>query len=134
MAMVGVDLGSEDIGEVLQFRKEHHTEHRNYVLSIRKFARELSLMEAAERQMVFAARQEELDDIASTLRKMACGGWNKPASFAVSLCGAAWTYSTGDPIGAALAAGGTLMGLSGGDDSIEVGAYSYLFRAKSRYG
>lgn len=134
MAMVGVDLGSEDIGEVLTFRQEHYAEHRNYVLSIRRFARELSLMEEAERQIAFSARQEELDDIASTLRKLARGGWHKPASFGVSLCGAAWTYATGDPIGAAIAAGGTLMGLSGGDDSVEVGAYSYLFRAQSRHG
>jgi len=134
MSMVGVDLASVEIEDVLQFRKEHYSEHRNYSLSVRKFARELSLMEIGEREMAFAARQEELDDIASSLRKLSQVTWNKPASFAVSLCGAAWTYTTGDPMGAAIAAGGTLMGLAGGDDEVEVGAYSYLFRSQSRYG
>lgn len=132
MATVGVDLGSVDIQEILAFRKEHYSDHRNYSLSVRKFARELSLMPKDERSKAFEARQEELNDLASKLLKLARGAWNKPACFAISLSGAAWTYTTGDPIGAAIAAGGSMLGLVGGD-TVEVGAYSYLFNAHSKY-
>ncbi|MEZ6057664.1 MAG: hypothetical protein R3C01_13265 [Planctomycetaceae bacterium] len=132
MATVGVDLGSVDIAEILAFRREHYSDHRNYSLSVRQFARDLSLMPKDERKKAFEARQEELDDLASKLRKLARGAWNKPASFAISLSGAAWTYATGDPIGAAIAAGGSMLGLGGGE-SIEVGAYSYLFNAHTKY-
>ena len=132
MATVGVDLGSVPIEEILAFRKEHLSEHRNYSLSVRRFMRELSLMPVPEREQAFEARQEELHDIASALCKVSRSAWGKPASFAISAAGAAWTYATGDPIGAAIAAGGSILGL-GGSDSAEVGAYSYLISAGSRY-
>ncbi len=132
MATVGVDLGAVPIEEILAFRAEHLPEHRNYSLSVRRFMRELSLMPVGERTQAFEARQEELHDLASALRKLSRGAWGKPASFAISLAGAAWTYTTGDPIGAAIAAGGSILGL-GGSNSAEVGAYSYLFNARSKY-
>ena len=50
MAMVGVDLGSVPIDEVLDFRREHYSMHRNYRLSVRTFARELAAMPAEERE------------------------------------------------------------------------------------
>lgn len=132
MAIVGVDLGSVEIGEILAFRKEHYADHRNYSLSVRRFARELSLMPANERADAFEARQEELDELANGLRKLARGAWKKPASFAISISGATWTYATGDPIGAAIAASGSILGIPAAE-TVEVSAYSYLFNAQSKY-
>ncbi len=57
--------------------------------------------------------------------------WRKPASFALTIAGASWTLKTGDLFGGLLAASGALVGA--GDDEREVSAYSYLFRARSRY-
>jgi hypothetical protein len=51
----------------------------------------------------------------------------------LTLTGAAWTFKTGDPLGAALAAGGALLGYESQKKN-ETGAYSYLFRARSRFG
>ena len=46
MDVVGTDLSSVPIEEVLAFRKEHYQQHRDYRLAVRKFARELSEMPA----------------------------------------------------------------------------------------
>ena len=130
MNTVGVDLGSVPIEEVLAFRGEHYSEHRNYTLCVRKFVRELSCMESKERDQAFEARQEELESIASDLRKLSRRAWKKSASFGLSLGGAA--LSTGNPWGTVIAAAGALVGL-GGSDKVKTDVYSYLFTARSRY-
>ena len=132
MNTVGVDLRSAPIDEVLAFRKEHYSEHRNYSLCVRKFVRELGQMESKEQVQAFEARQDELDSIASDLRRRARKTWKKPASFCLGLAGAAWTSTTGNPLGGLLAAARTLAGL-GGSDEVEKGIYSYLFSAHSRF-
>ena len=132
MNTVGVDLGSVPIEEVLAFRREHYSEHRNYTLSVREFLRELSLMEFRERDQAFEARQDELESIASNLRKLARKTWKKPVSFGLSLTGAVQTLAKGDPLGAAMMAAGASLGL-GSSHKVETGVYSYLFTAHSRY-
>ena len=69
MDIVGLDLFSVPIDEVLTFRKEHYPQHRDYRLAVRRFARELSEMPSEERLAVFEQREEELKDAASALRK-----------------------------------------------------------------
>lgn len=132
MNAVGVDLKSVPIDEVLAFRKEHYPEHRNYSLCVRNFVRELSLMEPKERTLAFEARKEELDSIASDLRKRARGTWKNPSSFGLGLAGAVWTFITGNPVGAFLAAARTLTGV-GGSDKVETGVYSYLFSTNPKW-
>ena len=129
MAMVGVDLGSVPIEEILDFRQQNYSQHRDYSLLVRKFARELSLMPPEERQAVFEQRQEELDDAAGALRKLNRIAWKKPISFGISLAGAAWTYHSGNPIGAAIAGAGAVVGMLP-DQPDEVGVYSYLISAQ----
>jgi len=132
LKVVGVDLGPVPIDEVLSFRTDHFEEHKTYIRAVRRFVRELSLLPEKERTAVLTERQQEIDEIAQGLQKAARIAWKQPASFALSLAGAAWTYTTGDPIGAILAAGAALAGFSSGQDP-EVGAYSYLFKARQRY-
>lgn len=129
---VSVDLSSVPLDEVLGFRSEYRLEHRQYVRSVREFARAVSLMPADERAAAFADRQAEVDDLANDLRRRARAAWKRPASFALGLAGAAWTYATGDPIGALLGAGNILVSESGSPDK-EAGAFSYLFAAHGRY-
>ena len=129
MAMVGVDLGSVPIEEILDFRQQNYSQHRDYSLLVRKFARELSLMPPEERRAVFEQRQEKLDDAAGALRKLNRMAWKKPISFGISLAGAAWTYHSGNPIGAAIAGASALFGMLP-DQPDEVGVYSYLISAQ----
>ena len=130
MAMVGVDVSSIPMNEILDFRKENYSQHRDYRLSVLKFARELSQMPAEDRYATFEQRQEELDDAASALRKLHRSAWLKPVSFGIGFAGAAWSVYSGNPIGGLIAAAGAISGLlsSQPEDS---GVYSYLFSAKN---
>jgi hypothetical protein len=89
-------------------------------------------MNPEQRQSAFNERQGELDDLANDLKRRARWAWRKPASFGLGLVGAAWTYQSGDPIGALLGAGAMAVG---GMDSApsEAGAFSYIFDARDRY-
>lgn len=130
---VGVDLGPIPIDEVLDFRKENIKAHRRYSLSVRKFALELSLMPEKDRKKTFDLRQSELDEIASDLRKTARKAWKKPASFGLTLVGAAASAAAGHPILAALAVGAAALRYEGAKKP-NAEAYSYLFNAQSRFG
>lgn len=132
MAKVGVDFGSVPIDEILDFRKQHYHQHRDYILSVRKFARELSLMPPDEREAKFEQRREELKNLSYGLRRRYRVDWKTPFSFGIGLAGAAWAANQGDPIAGALtalAAGTALIS----DKSKEVGVYSYLISAKQKF-
>lgn len=132
LATVGVDLASVPMDEIVAFRQEHKEAYAHYRRSVRQFAYELSRMSNAERDLAFEARQAELDQTAADLRRLARNAWKKAASFAITLAGAAWTFVTGDHLGAILAGGGALLGVESRGER-DVGAYSYLFRARERY-
>lgn len=128
MAMVGVDLGGVPVDEILDFRRQNYSQHRGYSLLVRKFARELSLMPPEERETAFEQRQEELDVAASALRKLNRMAWKKPISFGISLAGAAWNLQSGNPIGAAIATVGAVVGTLP-DKRDEGSVYSYILSA-----
>jgi len=129
---VSVNLSAVPLDEVLGFRAEHRVAHQKYARSVREFARQLSVMPEAERLTAFTDRLAEIEDLASDLRKRARSAWRQPASFALGLAGAAWTYATGNPIGALLGGGAlAVRGLSGKDK--QAGAFSYIFAAHERY-
>jgi hypothetical protein len=129
---VTVDLGPIPFDEVLDFRQQNLKVHRDYMLSVRKFAFELSRMTPAEQTVAFVLRQAELNDIANDLRKRARTAWKKPASFALTLVGAAASVTTA-PVAAAIAIGARLIGYESAR-KVDTGAYSYLFRAQGRFG
>jgi hypothetical protein len=130
---VGVDLGSVPIDEVLAFRRDFYMEHRAYARAARKFVRELSQLPEKERAKALKERLEEIQDIANDLKTLSRKSWKRPASFALSIAGAAWTLKTGDPIGALLAAGSAILGGIETKEQPSTGAYSYIFRAAGRY-
>jgi hypothetical protein len=129
---VSVDLGSIPIDEVLTFRKENFADHRRYCLAARLFAQQLSKLSDEERKTAFALRQAELDDIAQDLKGRATKTWKKPASFALTLSGAALALANGHPLAAALTVGAAVTGYQAAAKR-DAGAYSYLFRAHDRY-
>ena len=130
LEVVGVDLAKVPVEEVLAFRKEHRANYLRYATGVRRFLRDASLQPEPERQRAVRERDAELREMARDLAKQSAAAWKKPAGFALSALGAAWTASTGDPTGAALALGGSILALEKGKN--EVGAYSYLFDARSK--
>jgi hypothetical protein len=129
---VTVDLGSFPIDEVLDFRAQNLDAHKRYMLSVRKFAMELSRMLEDEQKVAFDLRQAELNDLANDLRKRARKTWKKPSTFALTLVGSALSLIT-SPVAAALRIGGAIAGYEKSSD-VDTGAYSYLFNARDRFG
>ena len=129
---VTVDLRLTPIDEILDFRKEHFDEHRAYVRLVRKLTRELSQLSEKDREDELAARREELQEMASSLKSVSRKAWKRPASFALGIAGAFWRLGSHDYVGAVLSAGGALLGRKS-EDKVNTGAYSYLFRAHSQF-
>lgn len=129
---VTVDLGAVPIDEVLAFRLENLEAFTEYRRSVRLFAYELSRMSKEEKELAFEDRQAKLDKMAAELKRTSRTAWKKPASFALGFTGAAWTAVSGDPLGAVLAGAGAILGLQG-SEKVDVGAFSYPFRANERY-
>ena len=129
---VTVDLGAVPFNEVLDFRQQNLDAHKHYMLSVRKFVMELSNLPEDEQEITFELRQAEVNDLASGLRSRARKAWKKPSSFALTLAGSAVSALTA-PAAAALTLASSLIG-NEKDSEINTGAYSYLFRAHSRFG
>ena len=98
MGIVGVDLGSVPMDEILDFRSQNYAAHRDYRQSILRFSQELSLMEAEDRDAALERRQEELDAKARDLRRINWKAWKKRATFGLAATSAAWSYDTGETI------------------------------------
>jgi hypothetical protein len=129
-----VDLDSVPLDEVLDFRRQHRGEHRDYMLDLRRFLGDVSGAEPADRQRLLEQRQAELAEQAKSLWRLALGAFRKPASaagFALTLTGAAWTLATGNPVSAGLAGLGAGLQLISGRDTGS--AYSYIFRAHQQW-
>ena len=124
---VSVDLGAVPFDEVLGFREQNLDAHKRYMLSVRKFAMELSRMSEEEQELAYEIRQTELNDLANDLRKRARKSWRRPASFALSLAGSTLSVLT-SPIAEAIKTVGSLTGYERTSET-DAGAYSYLFRS-----
>ena len=135
---VSFDMDSVPLDELLQFRTEHQDAHRTYMRDLRGFVAELAEIQLPEeREKLLLERRQEMADAAHDLQRstrMALRR-NLPA-YSIGLAGAAWSATTGDPIGLAFAAAGLGYGIFGprGADSNKVDAYSYLFRVDRSFG
>ena len=130
LEVVGVDLSSVPLDDVLAFRRENEGAHRRYMQHLRQFALELSLLEDADRARALADRSSDLRDEARDLRERARAIWRQPkevAGFGLGIAGAAWSLATMNPVPAALAALGA--GLRMLPSKASGSTYSYLFQA-----
>jgi hypothetical protein len=134
LAHIGLDLSIVPLDEVLEFRREHGSEYRDYSREIRQFALDLSLMPEAERSTATAERRSELDDRAADLRRTGRSAFGRElVTLSFGIAGAAWTLRTGDIWGAAFAAGAAAAGLSKPNPTPMGAAYSYILRAKDEF-
>jgi hypothetical protein len=75
MEAVGVDLGSVPIEEILNYRNENRGSYRRYARQLRLTLHDLSLMPPDVQELKLEERQEELNGLASDLRKTARKAW-----------------------------------------------------------
>ena len=131
LEVVGVDLTTVPLDEVLEFRRENQGAHRRYMQHLRQFALELSLLEDADRARALADRRSDLRDEARDLRERARASWRDTkdvAGFGLGIAGAAWSLATMNPVPAVLGALGA--GLNMLPSKASGSAYSYLFEAR----
>lgn len=85
-----------------------------------------------ERAAAFEIRQRKLNELATDLRRRARKAWKKPASFALSLTGAAVSFAAGHPLAAIINASSAVLGYQA-PQKTDTGVYSYLFKAHERF-
>ena len=132
LGVVGVDLGSVPMDEILDFRRQNYTAHRDYRQSILRFANELSIMQPEDRDAALERRQEELDAKARDLRRINWRAWRKPARFGFAATAAVLAYGKSDPLPAVLAALSAVLNVLS-DGGKETGVYSYVMSAHGRW-
>lgn len=135
LATASIDLDAVPLDDVLGFRREHGTNHRDYLVNLRRFVAEISATEQPDRRRLLDQRQAELNEQARSLRRLALDAFKRPvnaAGFALALTGAAWSLATGDSIPAGLGALGATIPLLPNHDTGS--AYSYIFRAHREWG
>lgn len=153
MKELGVDLSSVPIDEVLSFRVENQIAYREYLLEVRRFVRELSVMQdGAERQLALIQRGIEIDERGKAILAHAQKVWRKPVAFGLGLIGTgigvggATTLAGAPPTQAVIAGlsasaiggmfrmAGAIVGGVGQEKKPDLGCFSYMFKAKSAFG
>lgn len=130
---VGADLTDAPLDAVLEFRDLHGEEFRNYMRNVRKFVRDLSTLGSDERESVLVDRQEELSDLAASLRRTTRTYWHQPmARIAVGGAGAILSLATGSALPGALGAVAALLEWEPPQDA--AGPFSYLFEVEQSLG
>ncbi len=127
--IVGLDLTSAPLSEVLAFREQHGSEYRAYARNVREFARDLSLLDVDQRESALVDRREELADMATDLRRQSRTYWKRPmARVALGGAGAALSFAAANPMPALLAGAATLLAWE--PENRLGGAFSYLFEVQ----
>ena len=134
---VSFNLDSVPLDELLQFRSEYQAAHQAYMRDLRGFVSELAEIDLPEeRESLLLQRRQEISDVAHELQRSTrrALGINL-ASWSLGIAGSAWSATTGDPVGAVLAALGLGSGIAGslGAASAKVTAYSYLFQVEHTF-
>ena len=128
---VGTDLSNVPLDEVLDFRKENGAHYRAYAAALRQFLETQTRLSPGERARARYDRHLQIHDQAAELRRISRTAFGIRASvLLLSLAGASWTVTRGDPFGALLA------GLTAATQAVPapgqtVTAYSYLLRSRS---
>src|SRR5262249_23606183 len=68
LEIVGVNLASVPLDDILEFREDHGPAYRAYARNVRQAVSELGLLEPEAREASLRDRREELSDMAEDLR------------------------------------------------------------------
>ena len=100
---------------------------------VRGFMVELSMVEnTEERELTLLERRKQIRDLSHDLQRLTRTAMGKDlVSWTLGISGTAWSATTGDLLGAALAGLGLVTQLIGGPEVPT--AYSYLFASQERF-
>jgi transposase len=127
LQVVGVNLASAGLDDIMRFREVHAEEYRTYARDVRGFMRQIAALPEPERETARADRSAELADRALSLQAASRQWWKRPAGVMLGLAGAGWTIGAGDIVGGLFAIGaGVAAAVPGPKPQAE--AFSYLFQ------
>jgi hypothetical protein len=130
LEQVALDLSRVPLDEILEFRKQHGAQYRQYAEKLRLLVTELGPLSHDERGCLLADHYLEIADAAEDLRRTARTWWRRPiATIGLGIAGAAWSGASGDVPSAVLSLLGGIVGSVGSAPPIQ-GSYSYLFEAQ----
>ena len=132
---VSLDLSSIPIDDILSFRAEHGDGHRAYMRDLGRFMTELaSTDDPHTRERLLVERREEIADNARNLQRSTRQSLGKNlTSVSLGLAGAAWSATTGDPLGAVLGAAALVPSIIPNRPN-PITAYSYVFSVQRQLG
>ena len=132
---VSLDLSSIPIDDILSFRTEHGDAHRAYMRDLGRFMTELARPDDPyTRERLLVERREEIADEARNIQRSTRESLGKNlASVSLGLAGAAWSATTGDPLGAVLGAAALVPAMVSNRPNL-VTAYSYVFSVQRQLG
>ena len=123
---VGVDLTDVPIEDVLRYRDTHRDAYRRFTRDLRGFVHQTVDSPLEDQQASLLERQLRMTESAARILSAADREWDRPASFALGLTGAAWSLRPSDIIGGLLALGSDVAEPPG-ETPTRAGAFSYLF-------
>lgn len=103
-SVLGADLSTVPLDEILAFRREHGEHYRAYARGLRSFLRETAILPEQERAQALADRREAIRQEAADLRRRSRGAFGRSTAFAaITVIASSWTaVHDGDAVGAAL--------------------------------
>lgn len=130
---VGVDLTNVPLDEILDFRAEHREGFSSYTHGLRNLILATGQLNDEQFAAELRVRAEQITEEAASLRKVTRRAFGQTAAATVlALCGATWTATQGDLIGALFATASAGVGFA--RPSTPVTAYSYFFDIDRRFG
>lgn len=130
---VGVDLTNVPLDEILDFRAEHREGFSSYTHGLRNLILSTGQLNDEQFAAELRVRAEQISEEAASLRKVTRRAFGQTAAATVlALCGATWTATQGDLIGALFATASAGVGFA--RPSRPVTAYSYFFDIDRRFG
>jgi hypothetical protein len=130
--VVGPDLETVPLEEVLEFRAAHGQEYRAYARRLREVVRDLSTTPREEHAGLLRERREEIRDARNALRRDSLKTLGGVAGIGLGIAGGVAAAITGNAPAGLLAAGSAATGVTALRRSITT-PYSYLFAMKSQF-
>jgi len=133
LEVVGPDLESVPLDEVLAFRADHGHEYQAYARRLREVVHTLSTTPADDHEQLLADRREEIREAGDALRSGSRKLVGSVGGMGLGIAGGVATALTGDVLPGVLGAGAAVSGIATLPDRSTT-PYSYLFATKRQLG
>lgn len=132
LEVVGPDLSTVPLDEVLDFRAAHGDGYRAYARRLREIVNDLSATPGDEQERILDERREEIREAGEALRRGPLKLFGSVAGIGLGIAGGVATAITGDILPGALGAGSAASGIATLPRRTTT-AYSYLFAMRRQF-